>query len=355
MKISQKVPIVASVIVIVAFTIFSWFQYNMVRNALYEKLESNITETSAVLTNQITNWLNGKLALIDMMAGYISVDYSPETVQEVMDNQLLKNEFSLIFGALELNGKPISNTPTWAPPAGWDGRKRAWYPLARSQKRAVLTDPYADSATGDILISAVANIEDQGAFKGAFGGDLSLKTVSNAVNTLNFNNTGYAFLLNSNREIISHPDSSLNGKQLNALFTKDEPSLGTDIQELELNSNAVLVRFSPLEGLDSKEWLIGVVLDKNKAMAEADTLKLMAVIGALVSALVSSLVLYFTMARLFLTPINNLIKIADEISLGKLDVKITETERKDEIGALALAIDRMGVSIQHAIKRLQKK
>ena len=91
-------------------------------------------------------------------------------------------------------------------PEGWDARKRPWYPYAKSHKRAVLTDPYADAATKEILISAVANFYDKGVFKGAFGGDLSLKTVSDALNTLSFNGTGYAFLVNANGNIISHPN-----------------------------------------------------------------------------------------------------------------------------------------------------
>ncbi len=345
----------ASIIVIASFAIFSRFQYNMVRNAMFEKLESNISETSIVLSQQITNWLNGKLAIIDMMAETIEADFSQQTIQNTMDNPQLRKEFILIFGAMEADGNPISNTPTWSPPAGWDGRKRPWYPLARSKTSAVLTEPYADSATKDILISVVANIKDNGFFKGAFGGDLSLKTVSDAVNTLTFNNTGYAFLVNSQGIIISHPDSNLNGKQLNSLFTDATPTLDNRLQELKLGDKVVLTKFSPMKGLNNKEWLIGVVLDKNKTMAEANALKVNAIIGMLIAGLVSSLVLYFTMARLLLNPIKKLITTADEISMGKLDFEIKETERTDEIGALAEAIERLGTSIQLAMKRMQKR
>lgn len=356
MKISQKVPLIASAIVIIAFTVFSWFQYNMVRKALYGKLESNVSETSLVLANQITIWLSGKLALIDMAANTIAVDYSPEKVQESMDNPILKKEFKLVGGALETDGKPISNTPSWDPGEDWDGRKRPWYSLARSRVKAVLTDPYTDSESGQLIISAVASIKDKSSFRGAFGGDMVMQTVLDAINNLNFNNTGYAFLLNSDRKIINHPDTSLNGKLLDSLFITDYPTLNTNLQELQIGDQTVITRFTRLKGLelDSKEWLVGVVLDKKKAMAEADTLKMIAAIGALLSGLVSSLVLYLTISHLLLTPIKHLIEVANEMSLGKLDIKVHETERKDEIGDLANALTRMGVSIQLAIKKLQK-
>ncbi len=61
------------------------------------------------------------------------------------------------------------------------------------------------------------------------------------------------------------------------------------------------------------------------------------------------------MSRLLLTPINNLIQTADEISKGKLDFEIKETARNDEIGLLAKAFERMGISIRLAMKKLQQK
>ncbi|WP_159441306.1 HAMP domain-containing protein [Desulfopila aestuarii] len=42
------------------------------------------------------------------------------------------------------------------------------------------------------------------------------------------------------------------------------------------------------------------------------------------------------------------------MSKGKLGAKIDECSRSDEIGALARAIERMGVSLQMAIDRLRK-
>lgn len=355
MKISQKIPLIVSVIVLTTFTFFSWFQYNATRNALYNTFESNVGETSQALASQISNWLNGKLALIDMMANSVSVDYSQHTVQRVMDNPLLHDEFILIFGALETNGKPISNTPTWAPPIDWDGRARPWYSLARAKDRAVLTAPYVDSATGNILISVVANLKDRGQFKGAFGGDLSLETVSKTVNTLNFDNKGYAFLLNGEGKIISHPDSALNGRSLSRLFSLNKPITEDGFIELESGDQDVLVKFTKVGGLYNKDWRIGVVLDKTKVMAQAESLRNTAVIAALISALLTSLILYLTMARLFLTPIKRLVKITEELSLGKLDSELVESKRNDEIGTLAKAIERMGVSFQLAVKRLEKK
>ena len=68
MKVSQKVVLISSAIVAITFTLFSWMQYNTVKNALYDNAASNVSETSAVISSQISHWLNGKLDLIDIVA-----------------------------------------------------------------------------------------------------------------------------------------------------------------------------------------------------------------------------------------------------------------------------------------------
>jgi len=123
MKVSHKVALLASTVVVLTFAIYSWIQYSSVRDALYEKTEQSTQEATLVLSYQITNWLNAKLKLIDMMAESINADFSPETIQSTFDNPILAKEFILIFGGLDTDGKKITNDPEWNP-TGWDARKR---------------------------------------------------------------------------------------------------------------------------------------------------------------------------------------------------------------------------------------
>ena len=53
-------------------------------------------------------------------------------------------------------------------------------------------------------------------------------------------------------------------------------------------------------------------------------------------------------------PIQRLTALAEDISRGRLDSKISYVSRGDEIGALARAIDRLSTSIRLAMKRLAK-
>lgn len=353
MKVSHKVALLASTVVVLTFAIYSWIQYSSVRDALYEKTEQSTQEATLVLSYQITNWLNAKLKLIDMMAESINADFSQETIQATFDNPILKKEFILIFGGLDTDGKKITNDPEWNP-TGWDARKRPWYPYAKQNDRAVLTDPYADAASGEILISAVANFYDNRQFKGAFGGDLSLKTVSDALNTLNFHNTGYAFLLNANGNIISHPNADMNGKSINDLFDGTTPSFNRELVEASVNDDTVFVSFSRLEGLQGSQWLIGVVLDKGLVMAEANQIGITALIATIISALICSSALYMTVSKQLL-PLENLRSSLVEINSGDGDLtKRLEVNTKDEFGQVSTDFNQFISYLQDLIIRVKK-
>jgi HAMP domain-containing protein len=70
--------------------------------------------------------------------------------------------------------------------------------------------------------------------------------------------------------------------------------------------------------------------------------------------LVFVVVVSLLMARGLSRPILNLARIAEQLSKGQFDVTINEVFRKDEIGALARSLERLGASIRYAMERLKK-
>ncbi|MBH3338393.1 methyl-accepting chemotaxis protein [Pseudomonas mendocina] len=349
MKIAHKVGIAAATVLFLTTSLLSLSQVSQVRDTLRSQAEESIAESSSALAGQIENWLNAKLRLIDLMAQSIDSDYSPEQTQRVIDAPLLKDEFILVFGALEADGKPIKNSDDWKPNADWDGRQRPWYGTAKSGSQAVLTEPYVDSTTNEILISAVARISDAGQFLGAFGGDIRLQSVADAVNTLDFNDAGYAFLLSRSGNIISHPNAEYNGKSYSELFDGQSPALGKELREVEAGDKSLLVSFTPLPNLRGMDWYIGVVLDENIVMAEADRLTWLAVIGTVVGVAISLLVLGLLMNSL-LKPLGLLSTSLREINSGEGDLtRRLAITSNDEVGELSQEFNRFLQTLQSLI------
>mgnify|MGYP001942282281 CR=1 FL=1 len=352
MKVAHKVAVVSSSVLIVAITLLSVFQYFSIKSSLLRQTESSISESSNALSTQISNWLNGKLHLIDYISQSIDGQFSPENVAPFFSQTILKEEFLLMFGGLETDGLAITNDPSWAV-ENWDARKRPWYPLAKNANRAVLTEPYADSTSGEILISVVANITDNGKFMGAFGGDLSLKTVSDAVNTLSFHGAGYAFLLSKSGNIISHPNSDLNGKPISELFQDQSPRITNQLQSINVAGKPHMVYFTDLDNLEGMNWVIAVVLDESIVMAEANEIGLTALIGVILSAIISTFVLYYVMG-LLLAPLKNLHNSLTEINRGEGDLtKRLPVLTTDEFGQVSELFNSFIGHLQNLIKDVQ--
>ena len=350
MKIAHKAGLISALVLAATLSTLSWLQYLSVADSIRSGKEQEVVQTSQVLAEQIANWLNGKLAQIQLMSETIDSNFSGERILEVFQRPMLKKEFKLIFGGLDTDGKKISNDSSWNPPPTWDARKRPWYPVAKAAAGVGLTDPYPDAASGEILISVVAKLTDKGAFKGAFGGDLSLKSVSDALNTATFNGAGYAFLLSSDGKIISHPDAKLNGKTVAELFGGTVPALGDKVQELQVGGQRLMVAFHPLDRLQPAKWLVGVVLDEDKVMAEARQIGWRGFWGAVIGVVLSMAILSTLMQQILRRPLQQLKQSLAELNSGNGDLtRRVDESSNDEFGEVARELNRFIAYLQRLI------
>jgi methyl-accepting chemotaxis protein len=64
------------------------------------------------------------------------------------------------------------------------------------------------------------------------GGDLSLQTITDTINALNFNGLGYAFLISGDGKVLVHPDKTLVMKYLKDIYPQDTPPISSAFSEI---------------------------------------------------------------------------------------------------------------------------
>lgn len=352
MKVAHKVGAGIALILVVVVSLLSWNQYRTMKESLQHNIDSSIKEVSVSLAYQISNWLNGKKELINLLAQSIDSNFDRDYIHNQFNRPLLKEQFITVFGGLDVDGVAIHNDPSWDT-TGWDARMRPWYKIAKANNTAVLTEPYVDSDTKETIISVVANLTEHGQFKGAFGGDLSLKVISNAVNTLNFGGAGYAFILSEQGKIISHPNKSLNDKDIASIFDGRTPQLSSELKLLALKDQSVFVSFTPLKALDSVKWYIGVVVERDKVMAKADAMAWQAFWSVLLSVAIGLAAVAMLMGKL-LQPLTSLHQSLVEINSGEGDLtrRLTVTS-DDEFGQLAKQFNQFITFLQKLISEVK--
>lgn len=109
----------------------------------------------------------------------------------------------------DLDASVITQSDGYTSPDGWDIIGRAWYSCIETGK-TVLTEPYIDSSTGEIILSAATPVYDEGGnVLGAAGMDISLDHVTEVLSTYTIGSNGYVWLVSSDGMLIYHPNAEL--------------------------------------------------------------------------------------------------------------------------------------------------
>jgi methyl-accepting chemotaxis protein len=182
---------------------------------------------------------------------------------------------------------------------------------------------------------------------------MTLDDLSKTVTKTRIGQTGFAILVDEERRLIAHGDgkiaSELQDFGNHPIFSPQSTMSGDTF--IFNDSGKDIVAYSQKTALG---WTLIVQQDYQEAFASAESAQLQATI-LLVATLVAVLLIAFLLALRISTPIRKLTTVADAISRGELGTEIPETTRGDEIGALARAINRMGISLQLAFERLRKR
>ena len=108
----------------------------------------------------------------------------------------------------------------WAPPEGYDPKKRDWYKyIVAHAGEVVIVPPYVDAQTGSVIISVGKALSDN---NNALALDLTLDNVQEIVEDIQINGYGYGYIVNKDGMVIAHHDKSENGKNYKELPEQQE-------------------------------------------------------------------------------------------------------------------------------------
>ena len=354
MKIKTKFSIASAVVVFVVISFLAFSTYFLVNATLKEKTQAYITDNTKLLSSSISNWLMGKRAQINILKQSLDADFSPQRFQTLLENSAYREDFPLMFGTLANETGLRSNNPNRVNPPGIDFRERAWYTLAQQQNEVTFTAPYQDAATNELLLSVVAPIYQGSQLMGVLGGDLNLSDIAKSVNTINFDNTGLAFIADDKGNIITHPNSKFIGKTTQSLYGKSPKSTNT-IFNIEHQGVDKLLYFNHLEMSSGINWYVGVVLDESLVYESLSTFTSTTILFAILSVVLCVFILG-NLAQRLLSPLNDLEHAIKEIASGGGDLtqRLRITSR-DECGAVAYNFNHFLDSMQSLVKEITSK
>lgn len=336
-SIRNKLIISLVSICIIPLLITCIFSYNQSKSILNNKLNVTSTQTLTEVNQGLVDYFHGFIDVTAMTTRNpaivnIDSDNNLEAVSEILgaakdsDNDILDAYYGTVSGKFEIY-------PNAKMPDGYDATKRPWYTQAMESKgKVVITPPYKDAVTGNMVVGIVQTVEKDGKIVGVFGIDCTLSTIADRIATKKIGNSGYVFIADTAGNILAHPDKSLISTDAASKLSFWNEVKSRDSGFLTYNYNGVqkfgVYQTNPLTG-----WKLVATLDQSELTTDTKSILLTTSIIIAIMFLIAvamSLILSRGLAL-------NIKKIKDafaKASNGDLSTVI-EIKSKDELAELA--------------------
>ncbi|MBD9449282.1 methyl-accepting chemotaxis protein [Rhizobium sp. RHZ01] len=331
-----RILVAASAVVLVAFAAFSYYINSVERSTATAAIEANISSSGEQAASSLANWMNGRVTLTAMVANAIGRAADQKGVEAVLQNDVLTSQFvSTYFGDEQ---GVFTMWPKLPMPDGYDPRKRPWYQDAVKANASVMTEPYVDASSGDLIISSAVPVSHGGKLAGVTGSDFSLKTMVDMIKEIDLGGKGTAFLVNKSGQILIHPDAKLVTKTLADAFPAETPVIKAGLVPTEFAGKDVLVSFMPVAGLPSVEWYLGFVVDSDAAFASLNEFRIAATIATILAVGLMICAMAWLLHGLVIRPVTDMTAAMQKLAAGDLSVSIPGEQRRDQIGSMAEAV-----------------
>lgn len=302
------------------------------------------TSVAEVQITGLKGWLDTSAAIVESARlGFVSAqDPRPALAQAAKGGN-----FDMIYIGTSKGEMIASND--WKAPDGYDPRQRPWYQDAMKANRMVITAPYADASTGQLIVSMAAPFRS-GILEGVIAGDISIQTLVQNINSIAREGV-YGILIDGEGNLIAHKDPALALKPANQLENSLSPE---KIRELASNGKPVAMTISgtpsiiflaPVPGYD---WYFGLVYDEEMAFSASNNLLLQSLLATLLQLLIVGGAAAYIITR-SLRPLVAMGDAVAELSQGNGDLtRRIRIRRDDEVGAVAGQIN-LFIDMLHAM------
>ncbi|ELB2887411.1 methyl-accepting chemotaxis protein [Vibrio parahaemolyticus] len=345
MKFRHKVVTASSILLLITVSLLSTQQVMTIRSQTQEHINSSVKEILTSVSNTVQSEMNAKKDLARSITEIIELSPNDRTyVKDILEKPTPKSSFLAIGFGYESNGFVIENDDGWDAGPDYDPRQRPWFIAAKNKGDLVVTDPYVDASSKNVIISVGTPVKQNGQFLAGMFYDLGLTTLSDLVNQVNLFDAGYLFLVTDDGTTIAHPQSKYNGEKLNSYLPQVDLNKAT--QHIEVDNNPYMVS---LTHIPSENWYVGAIIDETAAYSVVGELRNSAIIYSIIAVLASVIALTL-LIRTLMRPLDTLNTAIKDVASGKGDLtQRLETDTDQEFSELAKNFNTFMENLQQQI------
>ncbi|TNI83029.1 methyl-accepting chemotaxis protein [Aeromonas sobria] len=346
LSIKNKLVLAIGIIILVITGLQVWYNTTQLRSETQRLVWNIIDESSMANVKGISRWVDSRISIVSTTKEAFAKEDEPISH---LAQSMSAGGFDLVYAGTA-DGKMIQSKPTNLP-AGYDPRQRPWYQDAMAAGKLVITAPYADISSGQLIVT-IAEPFQRGNTQGVIAGDVSISALISDILAVSSEGT-YAILVDSNGTIIAHPDASLSLKPATALAPELTASYINQIahdgmiNELVISGKKEVFDFN---AIPNTSWYYGMMVDEQTAYQSVRSMVTSSLIQGLITILIVAGFSYVAING-SLAPLKTLGEAIADLSRGNGDLtRRIKIEREDEVGAVAkhvnTFIDRIHVMVQ---------
>ena len=347
--------IVSVVIVMVLMTVGI---VSIAGNNLMSKQQSELQLQADRYAKEINSWIDVEKMLVTGAAQSIqaSADLSDAGILKSVDEFYSgRDELLNMYFGRESDGSFFQGNKSATTPEGYDPRVRGWYKTAVAEKTTIVTDPYWDVLTNQMCGTIACPVYVDGQLAGVLGIDMTLKTVTDLTDSINYDEGVYGFLVDSSGNFVAH-------KNQDYLPTEDSATSVAEvlpaINSLISNPGSGIIHAVDYDSLNTYfatskieccNWAVGITIPAKNITSGVVTMIIVALIIALV-AVVAITLLMTKMIGTMLAPIQELKQFASgDFSENQVIDTSIPSEYKDETEQIVTATSTVKKQIRDII------
>ncbi|WP_211315974.1 methyl-accepting chemotaxis protein [Oceanobacillus chungangensis] len=231
---------------------------------------------------------------------------------------------------------------------------------------ANVSDLIVDEATKELTLMFSAPIERDGRIVGVLIGQRDGNTLSEIAEAIVYGENGYGFIVNTNGTVVGHPNREFVSEQFTPIEAakndSEVQSLGDLVNNMikekggvgkySFNGKDLYTGYATIEGT---EWILGINADVEEVQSAIPTLLRNIVIVTIIILAVSIVIAYF-IGNAITHPIISIIGHSKKIADLNLTENVPEAllKKKDEIGALSIALQTITDSLKEVISGISQ-
>lgn len=349
MTVKTRLILLFAAVLLIPCIWISYTSYETTKQGVEEQMVQNAQNNVDLLNQLVTEVIDEKKNDLDFLARDVKASelngVHQAELYHLFDSYQTSQPILLSVYIGMATGKHI-NFPHHTMPAGYDPRKRDWYIQAMEQKNhAIVTAPYVDKATGNIVVTIAKAASDQ---QGVIAFDVNLEKLAEIVNKTKIGKKGYAFILDQTRKVIVHP----------TLKVDTEPPSGLTDPMFSAPSGTFRYMY---DGAERKMayttnaatgWKIGGTFYKQEVADAANPIFYKTMLTILLNIFIGAILVYF-MIRSIIRPLTSLMQAAQRMGAGDVTQEVPVV-RDDELGAVARSFNQMAAALRLLIMQVRE-